>query len=152
MIATDYRRLQERMVALIRAFGLHRPDRTPCGQPISVSEAHTLMELDLHGALSQTDLARCVQLDKSTVSRLVHTLERRHWISRSRCDRDGRVRLLRLTEQGKRMAEQLRAAQGIKFSTVLERIPAERQEAVLEVLDVLVQAMQDGEKEEKIPS
>ena len=25
--------LQERMVGLVRAFGLHKPDVTPCGQP-----------------------------------------------------------------------------------------------------------------------
>ena len=26
--------LQERMVALVRAFGLHKPDETPCGKPV----------------------------------------------------------------------------------------------------------------------
>jgi len=37
--------LQERMIGLIRAFGLHRPDETPCGQPVAVAEAHALLEL-----------------------------------------------------------------------------------------------------------
>jgi hypothetical protein len=36
--------LQEQLIALIRVFGLHRPDQTPCGKPVAVAEAHALME------------------------------------------------------------------------------------------------------------
>jgi DNA-binding MarR family transcriptional regulator len=69
--------LQEQLIALIRAFGLHRPDQTPCGEPVAVAEAHALMEL-AHGVpLSQNDLAARLQLEKSTVSRLVGILEAR---------------------------------------------------------------------------
>jgi DNA-binding MarR family transcriptional regulator len=67
--------LQEQLVALIRAFGLHRPDQTPCGQPVAVAEAHALMELAQGAPLSQNDLAARLQLEKSTVSRLVGILE-----------------------------------------------------------------------------
>ncbi len=136
-------------MALIRAFGLHRPDETPCGQPIAVSEAHTLMELDRHGPLSQSDLGQRLQLEKSTVSRLARTLECRQWVSRFRWEQDGRVRILRLTNQGKKVGERLRSAQGVKFSRILEHIPAEHQATVLKALDILVAAMHDGEKEEK---
>jgi hypothetical protein len=34
--------LQERMIGLVRAFGLHKPDETPCGQPVAVAGAHAL--------------------------------------------------------------------------------------------------------------
>ena len=34
--------LQARISAFVRAFGLHQPDQTPCGQPIPVSEAHAM--------------------------------------------------------------------------------------------------------------
>lgn len=37
--------LQDQIVGFIRAFGLHQPDRTPCGQPVPVSEAQALHEL-----------------------------------------------------------------------------------------------------------
>lgn len=36
---------QEQMIGLMRAFGLHKPDQTPCGQPVAVAEAHALMVL-----------------------------------------------------------------------------------------------------------
>ncbi len=69
--------LQERMISVIRAFGLHRPDQTPCGRPVSVAEAHALMELTREAPLLQKDLASRLRLEKSTVSRLVGAMERR---------------------------------------------------------------------------
>ena len=30
---------------MVRALGLHKPDETPCGQPVAVAGAHALMEL-----------------------------------------------------------------------------------------------------------
>jgi hypothetical protein len=37
--------LQERILGLVRALGLHKPDERPCGQPVAVAGAHALMEL-----------------------------------------------------------------------------------------------------------
>lgn len=48
---------QQTMVALIRARGLHQPDRTPCGQPVAVAEAHALLELGREPGMSQNGLA-----------------------------------------------------------------------------------------------
>ena len=68
--------LQRRLIAFVRAFGLHKGDETPCGVPIPVSEAHALTALADAGAggRSQTDLGRELGLTKSTVSRLVDQL------------------------------------------------------------------------------
>jgi hypothetical protein len=49
--------LQNQFIAFIRAFGLHQPEQTPCGEPVSVAEAHALIELSLAEQLSQNDLA-----------------------------------------------------------------------------------------------
>jgi DNA-binding MarR family transcriptional regulator len=140
--------LQDHMVALVRAFGLHRPDQTPCGQPVGVSAAHALMELSQDAPLSQGDLARRLRLEKSTVSRLVKQLEQRGWVQQARDSLDGRVVLLKLTEQGCQAADQLAAARAAKFARIAASLPAREQESVLHVLRVLVQAMSDnGEKE-----
>ena len=56
--------LQEQLIALIRAFGLHRPDQTPCGKPVAVAEAHALMELAQMAPLSQNDLATRLQREQ----------------------------------------------------------------------------------------
>lgn len=74
--------LQASLIALIRAFRLHHPEKTPCGQSVSVAEAHALMELIQAVLLSQGELAKRLSLEKSTVSRLVSILEKRGWIER----------------------------------------------------------------------
>jgi DNA-binding MarR family transcriptional regulator len=133
--------LQEQLIALIRAFGLHRPDQTPCGKPVAVAESHALMELAQGAPLSQNDLAARLQLEKSTVSRLVGILESRGWIARARNAQDGRARELRLTDTGQQMAAELAEARRAKFARVFDAIPEAEQATVLESLQILVEAM-----------
>jgi DNA-binding MarR family transcriptional regulator len=133
--------LQERMIELIRAFGLHRPDRTPCGRPVSVSEAHAVTELARGAPLTQSDLAARLLLEKSTVSRLVAGLVARGWVERVRDSADGRAVRLHLTDRGARAAAEIGEARRRKFAAVVERIPDEERDAVLDALGVLAEAM-----------
>src|SRR5215208_1153108 len=133
--------LQDELIALIRAFGLHRPDQTPCGEPVAVAEAHALMELAQGVPLSQNDLAARLQLEKSTVSRLVGILETRGWIARARSAQDGRARELRLTNTGQQIAADLAEARRTKFARVFDAIPESERGAVFESLQILVEAM-----------
>ncbi len=135
--------LQERMVSLVRSFGLHQPDRTPCGQPVSVAEAHALMELAREAPLLQKDLASRLRLEKSTVSRLVGAMEGRGWVERARSPRDGRATELRLTDAGGRAAQNLAEARRAKFARILEAIPEEERASVIRALGVLEEAMHD---------
>lgn len=133
--------LQMQMVALVRAFGLHRPEQTPCGKPVAVAVAHALMELSQRAPLAQHELASRLRLEKSTVSRLVGLMEAQGWIDRSRSPEDGRVQLLRLTDAGWRLAAELAAARQAKFAEVLAAIPEAHRPMVVEMLEVLVEAM-----------
>ncbi|MQA97184.1 MAG: MarR family transcriptional regulator, partial [Streptosporangiales bacterium] len=38
-MSADPQELQQAVARFVRAFGLHQPDQTPCGQPIPTSEA-----------------------------------------------------------------------------------------------------------------
>ncbi len=137
--------LQGQLIALIRAFGLHRPDQTPCGQPVTVAEAHALMELSNGQSLSQNELSTRLSLEKSTVSRLVKILERRGWLQRSRSEADRRVMQLTLTDAGQRAADQLATARREKFDRILSAIPKEQQTVVLNSLNILVEAIHTSE-------
>jgi DNA-binding MarR family transcriptional regulator len=135
--------LQTRLSAFVREFGLHQPERTPCGQPIPVSEAHAMLELAQHGQLAQHELGTRLRLEKSTVSRLVGQLEKREWVTRARHGGDGRVSLLELTDVGRQVAEDLLAARAARFQRLLAAIPPDRRSTVLEGLSVLVEALRD---------
>ena len=137
--------LQEQLIALIRGFGLHRPDQTPCGQPVAVAEAHALMELARAAPLSQNDLAARLRLEKSTISRLVGLLESRGWVTRTRSPRDGRALDVQLTDRGRQMAADLAEARRIKFAHVCAAIPDAERAAVVDALRILAEAMRENQ-------
>jgi DNA-binding MarR family transcriptional regulator len=138
--AVDAAELQGRVAAFVRAFGLHRPDETPCGAPVPVSEAHALAVLGERGPLSQTELGHELRLTKSTVSRLVDQLERRGWAGRRNGKDDARRRLVELTSEGTKVAEQIGRQRAERMAQLLESIPPSDRAAVLSALDTLVEA------------
>jgi DNA-binding MarR family transcriptional regulator len=132
---------QATMVALIRALGLHQPGRTPCGQPVSVAEAHALLELGREPGQSQNGLAARLRLEKSSVSRIVTTLEKRGWVARQRQPQDTRIVRVHLTGDGQDAAANLAASRQAKFERIFAAIPAAERDAVLASLDTLLGAI-----------
>lgn len=131
---------QDALMRFVRNFGLHQPDRTPCGQPLPVSEAHALTELARTGSLRQVELARRLRLEKSTVSRLVTNLVNRGWARRRTADDDGRGVLLELTDAGTAAAAGLSQARQERLTALLDRVPEEERAAVVRALRALAEA------------
>jgi DNA-binding MarR family transcriptional regulator len=138
--------LQNQIMEFIRAFGLLEPDRTPCGEPISVSAAHALTELAGVQGLSQSDLGSRLRLEKSTVSRLAADLEQKGWIERRRDTADGRIIRLHLTEQGLSVSERVVSARAALFTKLTEHISSRERLMVERALDVLVRAVSESKE------
>jgi DNA-binding MarR family transcriptional regulator len=134
---------QDALMRFVRNFGLHQPDRTPCGQPMPVSEAHALAEIARDGSLRQVELARRLRLQKSTVSRLVANLAGRGWVLRHSADDDGRGVLLELTDAGTSAASALAEARRARLTALLDRIPDDQRAAVVGALQTLAEAADD---------
>jgi DNA-binding MarR family transcriptional regulator len=131
---------QEALMRFVRNFGLHQPDRTPCGQPLPVSEAHAIVEIAREGRIRQVELARRLRLEKSTVSRLVANLVNRGWVHRETADSDGRGVLLVLTDAGTTAAARQADARRDRFTALLGRIPDDQRGAVVRALQTLAEA------------
>lgn len=125
---------------LVRALGLHRPDQTPCGQPFSPSEAMTLLLLDDRGTLAQQEITAALDLEKSTVSRLLDGLARRGLVERGPHPDGGRRHLVALTDAGTRQVATLRTARRQRLERLLEAIPADDRAAVVKVIHQLMEA------------
>jgi DNA-binding MarR family transcriptional regulator len=132
--------LEPRLIAFVRAFGLHQTERTPCGEPISVSQAHALTELAAQ-PLTQAELARRLRLDRSVVSRLADTLSERGWLERARHPQDQRAVQLVLTERGGRAAERLAGARRARLATLLDGVPEDERDNVLRALELLTDSL-----------
>jgi DNA-binding MarR family transcriptional regulator len=131
---------QEALMRFVRNFGLHQPDRTPCGQPLPVSEAHAMVEIAREGRIRQVELARRLRLEKSTVSRLVTNLVNRSWVRRETADDDGRGVLLVLTDTGTTAAARQANARRDRLTALLDRIPDDQRAAVVRALQTLAEA------------
>jgi DNA-binding MarR family transcriptional regulator len=132
--------LMKSVVTFVRSFGLHKPDQTPCGQPVAVAEAHALMDLAAFGPMRQGELAVRLQLEKSTVSRLVRQMEAHRWIQRNSDRRDGRAVLIRLTRKGRDMASEIARAREEKFARILSAIPENKRSIIVEAISILERA------------
>ncbi|MEP7054253.1 MAG: MarR family transcriptional regulator [Actinomycetota bacterium] len=132
---------QDAVLGFVREFGLQRSDTTPCGMPMSISQAHALTELAAPGGLTQSELGAALNLSKSTVSRLVGQLQERGWIDRDRGRyEDGRIVQLTLTTSGKRLAATVADARHTRLTRLLDRIPKAEQPAVVRALRTLTKA------------
>jgi len=125
---------------LVRALGLHRPDRTPCGQPFSPSEALTLLLLDDSGPLPQRSLAADLGLEKSTVSRLLDALARKGLVERTAAPQGGRSQLVALSDAGVQQVVGLRSARRQKLQRLLGAIPVDDRAAVVKAIHQLTEA------------
>src|SRR5271165_3024344 len=132
--------LLESVVAFVRSFGLHKPDQTPCGQPVAVAEAHALMDLATFGSMRQGELAARLRLEKSTVSRLVRQMEAHGWIRRNSDRHDGRAVLILLTRKGRETAGELSRVRQEKFARILAAIPEVKRSMVVEAISILERA------------
>lgn len=141
MAKPDPETLRRLIHAFIRRFGLLDQTHTPCGLPITVSEAHALMELLRCPDMDQMELSRRLGLSKSAASRLLQRLKRRGQISRSRSRADGRAYSIRLTEKGKRQAEMINRESLATFESIISGISEDVARQLLECFPFLIKAL-----------
>jgi DNA-binding MarR family transcriptional regulator len=139
--SADAERIHELLMSLIRAAGMLQPDHLVPEHQISMSQAFALHELDTGSTLSQQELAARLQLEKSSVSRMVAEMERKGLLLRERDPDNHRQYRLRLTDRGRaahaRMAHSFHARYE---GWVEEMTPAERK-ALLTGLPALVRVI-----------
>jgi len=141
MAKLDPGNLRVLIQTFIRRFGLLDQTRTPCGLPITVSDAHTLMELLQNPDFDQMELSRKLGLSKSAMSRLLQRLKRRGQISRSRSKVDGRAYSLKLTKKGKRQAEMINRESLATFKSIISGISEDVARQLLECFPFLIKAL-----------
>jgi DNA-binding MarR family transcriptional regulator len=127
-------RFEANLVEFVRSFGLLQPDRTPCGQPLHASQAHTLSIVAASPGISQHDLTIELGLARATVSELVTGLCERGWLTRARASDDRRIQRLTLTADGRRVASQVASSRQALMSDVLDSLDPDERDLVVDAL------------------
>ena len=99
------------------------------GHDVTPPQSHALVYLYKHRdeEITQRDLEHAMRLKPSTINGIVDRLLEKDYITRCPSPKDGRCRLLQLTEQGAAMVETLRKALDQTDNTVLADLTEEEQ-------------------------
>ncbi|WP_346897878.1 GNAT family N-acetyltransferase [uncultured Roseibium sp.] len=117
-------------------------ERTLAGTDLSPSAVHTIVELGESGSLTSKELADRLNLEKSTISRLVQALEKRGEITSKKQETDGRSFRITLTEQGRKTLAVLAAYGENKVSGALPHLSGQSTpEDVARALDAFATAL-----------
>lgn len=134
-------RLCRLLVELVRAMQLLEKSEVGCCG-VTLSQCHLLMEVSRRkeGETSLSELATALELDLSTVSRVADGLVRRGLLKRETDPRDRRRLALFLTNTGRELVEAINQGINEYVREILNQIPMEKRQVVLEGLDLFVEA------------
>ena len=138
--------LRKLIRTFVRRFGLLDQSHTPCGMPMTVSDAHALMELLHSSGIEPLELSRRLGLSKSAVSRLLLRLKRRGHIRQERSKEDGRAYSLYLTDKGIRTAKTIDQESLRLFGKILSGIPEREAKKLLDSLPILIRAISESHR------
>lgn len=136
-------RLRAAISGLVRRFGIsERADVSCCG--VTVAQAAALEALSGHGPMRLKELGQRLGIAPSTLTRNLERLIEGGFVARQSDSRDARAARVRLTAAGRRAATGVAERERDFAQQVLDRIPADRQTAVLESLAELLSAVRSA--------
>ena len=108
---------------------------------ISMTHLHILWVLEHHGDVTMSRLADLLDVSLSNATGLVDRMAERGLIDRIRVPNDRRVVLVRPSEQGARIRDEIEAIKQDRLRSILGRLPAARLERVLGAIADLREAV-----------
>jgi len=112
-----------------------------CG--LTLAQCHTLLEIGARGEGSLVDLASNFGLDTSTLSRMIQGLFVLGLVSRVTNEKDRRYVRISLTRSGRNLYEKIETSFNGFFAEVLELIPPEKKESVIESIALFSDAVKE---------
>ncbi|XEC95228.1 MarR family winged helix-turn-helix transcriptional regulator [Paenibacillus tarimensis] len=124
----------------IKRFGLLEQTVTPCGYSLSLSQVFALQELE-KATLTLTELAEKLQLERSSVSRLVDQLVKGGFVHREPNEQNRREVKLSLSDKGERSIINVREQSIRYYSTLLDEVSEEERRQVVAGFRIFADAL-----------
>lgn len=109
--------------------------------PFTLAEGRVLFELASREATSPGDIAAALDLDPGYLSRILRRFERQGFVQRMTSSIDGRRAVLTLTDTGRDAFAPLNERSHDDIAALLAPLPADRQGAVLNAMDLIAEAL-----------
>ena len=139
----DIKTFRELIRVLERSLGLLDDEMSCCG--VTLAQCHALVEIGRAGNISLIELSKLLNLDNSTLSRTVNNLVNSELAVRELNPEDRRYVSIKLTQSGLTAYEEIETKMEVYFDKILASIPEERQEQVLDSLQILLKAISETE-------
>jgi len=126
---------------LVRVFQLFERDQIKT-HGFTTSQCYTILELYKSGSLTMNELSEKMNLNSSTMTRILDNLVRDKYISRDRDKSDKRIVIVNLTETGKDIAKELDTTVKEYYKNIIANIPQGQVEEVLRSVNILQNAFE----------
>lgn len=124
---------------IVRELGFMRA--TLAGTRLSISTVHALLALGERGTLTAAELSEILNLEKSSISRMVRKLIQAEEIEERPSPADARAKLLSLTARGQASLAGIEAFGRAQVETALSNLPAGQRRLVAEGLQAYATAL-----------
>lgn len=121
-------------------------NETSCCNGISVSQCHTLLEIEKNSEISVSELATKLSLDKSTVSRTVEGLVNISLVDRIIPKENRRKALINLTDSGRQVCSTINYSNDSYIEAVLKDFTKAEREEFLSLFEKLIKNMSEERK------
>ena len=111
--------------------------------PITVSQCQVLLEIGRRRESTVGELAGCMGLDKSTLSRSVDALIEKGYAKREPFPNDRRYNRIFLSDVGREVNSSLDSAQDARIERALSAFSPEKRRELLRAFEFLVEAFED---------
>ncbi len=140
MSATPLDAIRDASRRLVRELGFMRP--TLAGSNLSPSSVHALVEIGNRGEMTAGELCELLQLEKSSVSRMLRKFIAAGQLCEGASRQDGRAKPLSLTPRGRETLAAIHAFARAQVAGALEKLPADTHGQILYGLSTYAAALE----------
>jgi MarR family transcriptional regulator, organic hydroperoxide resistance regulator len=124
---------------LVRVFQLFERDQIKVNG-FTTTQCYTLLELKKNHSLSMNDLSEKMNLNSSTMTRILDNLVRDKYVTREKHEEDRRIVMVSLTEEGIKVSEKLNEVLIEYYRKIIDNIPEGQVEEILNSIEILLKA------------
>ena len=127
---------------LVRVFQLFERDQIKV-HGFTSSQYYTLLQISKSNSLTMNELSDRMNLNSSTMTRVLDILVRDKYITRDRDESDRRVVIVKLTEKGEEISVKLSQSVTEYYKKIIKNIPQGQVDEVLKAVNILLKAFDE---------